>query len=64
MGGVALNCVANSIIARDHYPNLWILPNPGDAGSSLGSAARIYGRKVNWIHTFFFHQDIYDATPR
>ena len=52
MGGVALNCVANSIIARDHYPNLWILPNPGDAGSSLGSAAYVYGEHINWTSPF------------
>ena len=30
-GGVALNCVANSLVVEE-YPNLWILPNPGDAG--------------------------------
>jgi len=52
MGGVALNCVANSIIARDYYPNLWILPNPGDAGSSLGCAAYVYGEHVNWTSPF------------
>ena len=52
MGGVALNCVANSIIARDYYPKLWILPNPGDAGSSLGSAAYFYGKHINWTSPF------------
>ena len=52
MGGVALNCVANSIIVRDHYPNLWILPNPGDAGSSLGSAAYVFGEHINWTSPF------------
>ena len=52
MGGVALNCVANSIIALDHYPNLWILPNPGDAGSSLGSAAYVFGEHINWTSPF------------
>ncbi len=52
MGGVALNCVANSIIARDHYPKLWILPNPGDAGSSLGCAAYLFGEHVNWKTPF------------
>ena len=50
-GGVALNCVANEKIARD-WDDIWIMPNPGDAGSSLGSAARVYGRKINWVHTF------------
>jgi len=45
MGGCALNCVANSKI-KDK--NIWIMPNPGDAGSSLGAAARHYGKKLNW----------------
>ena len=56
MGGVALNCVANSIIAEKHYPKLWIMPNPGDAGSSLGSAAYVYGDKVNFEQCFIGHE--------
>jgi len=63
MGGVALNCVANSIIARDYYPNLWILPNPGDAGSSLGCAAYVFGEHVNW-KTPFTGYDIEGRYPR
>ena len=51
-GGVALNCVANSIIAKEYYPSLWIIPNPGDAGSSLGCAAYLHGKHVNWNNTF------------
>lgn len=47
MGGVALNCVANSRIA-DLGKNIWIMPNPGDCGSSLGAAALEYGRKLKW----------------
>ena len=47
MGGVALNCVANSKLG-DIFDNIWIMPNPGDAGSSLGAAALAYGKKVNW----------------
>ena len=35
MGGCALNCVANSIAYR-FFQNVWIMPNPGDAGSSVG----------------------------
>lgn len=46
MGGVALNCVANSKLGS--FGNVWIMPNPGDAGSSLGAAALAYGRKLNW----------------
>ena len=36
MGGCALNCVANSKITH-YWDNVWIMPNPGDAGSSVGS---------------------------
>jgi len=35
MGGCALNCSANSI-AYDYFKNVWIMPNPGDAGSAIG----------------------------
>jgi len=47
MGGVALNCVANSRIAA-LGKNMWIMPNPGDCGSSLGAAALAYGKKLKW----------------
>lgn len=37
-GGVALNCKANTQIAEDcSFENIWIMPNPGDAGSSMGA---------------------------
>jgi carbamoyltransferase len=36
MGGCALNCLANPI-AYKHYDQTWIMPNPGDAGSAIGS---------------------------
>lgn len=36
MGGCALNCVANPI-AYEHYEKVYIMPNPGDAGSSIGA---------------------------
>ena len=47
MGGVALNCVANSYL-RQLWNNVWIMPNPGDCGSSLGAAALSYGKRLNW----------------
>lgn len=50
-GGCALNCVANSSISKV-FDNIWIMPNPGDAGSSLGSAALTYGKKLNWKGPF------------
>ena len=37
-GGCALNCVANSKILKNYAHRIWIMPNPGDAGSSLGCA--------------------------
>ena len=41
MGGVALNCVANSRLFN-YFDKVHIMPNPGDAGSSLGAAALHY----------------------
>lgn len=54
MGGVALNCVANREVVRTWQAlkgegaNVWIMPNPGDAGSSLGAALAVHGRRVTW----------------
>lgn len=53
MGGVALNCVTNSMLGN--FGNIWIMPNPGDAGSSLGAAALAYGRKLNWKTAYLGH---------
>lgn len=47
MGGCALNCVANSNITGD-WENVWIMPNPGDAGSSIGAVAAHIGEQVTW----------------
>jgi len=55
MGGVALNCVANARIG-DIYDNIWIMPNPGDAGSSLGAAALAHGGRLNWRDAFLGHE--------
>lgn len=51
-GGVALNCVANTKLHQQCKGNLWIFPNPGDAGGSLGAAALAYGKKVKWEHPY------------
>ena len=50
-GGVALNCLANRNLG-DYFENIWIMPCPGDAGSSLGAAALAYGGRVNWQDAF------------
>lgn len=53
-GGVALNCVANARLGR-YWDDIWIMPNPGDAGSSLGAAAMAYGGRINWRDAFLGH---------
>jgi carbamoyltransferase len=50
-GGVALNCLANRLLGN-FYDNIWIMPNPGDAGNSLGAACLGYGKRVNWTNAF------------
>lgn len=55
MGGVALNCLANRNLG-DYFNNIWIMPNPGDAGSSLGAAALAFGRQVNFNTAFLGHK--------
>ena len=35
-GGCALNCSANPMAYR-FFENVWIMPNPGDAGSAIGA---------------------------
>ena len=35
MGGCALNCAANSL-AYKYFDNVWIMPDPSDAGSAIG----------------------------
>ena len=51
MGGVALNCVANSRLGQI-YDKIWIMPNPGDAGSSIGAAALAFGQRLRWRDAF------------
>jgi carbamoyltransferase len=54
MGGVALNCSANRLLG-EHFDNLWIMPCPGDAGSSLGAAALAFKRKIHWRNAYLGH---------
>jgi carbamoyltransferase len=50
-GGVALNCLANRLLGK-YFHDIWIMPNPGDAGNSLGAAALGYGKKIHWTDAF------------
>lgn len=54
MGGVALNCAANARIGN-YFDNIWIMPCPGDAGSSLGAAALAIGCRINWRSAYLGH---------
>jgi carbamoyltransferase len=47
MGGCALNASANTMLWKI-FDDIWIMPNPGDAGSSLGSALAILNKHVKW----------------
>jgi carbamoyltransferase len=60
-GGVALNCLANRNLG-DYFENIWIMPCPGDAGSSVGAAALAYGKQVNW-HNAYLGQEIRGEYP-
>ena len=51
MGGCALNCSANTKL-WNIFNDVWIMPNPGDAGSSLGAAAALYGKHINWSNPY------------
>jgi len=44
MGGCALNCLANRHTGN-FFDNTWIMPNPGDAGSAIGS---VLAKHPNW----------------
>jgi carbamoyltransferase len=45
-GGVALNCVANSRIAREGpFARVWVQPAAGDAGTALGGALLLSARE-------------------
>ena len=54
-GGVALNCLANRNLGT-YFENIWIMPCPGDSGSSLGAAALAYGGRVEWRDAYLGHR--------
>ena len=55
-GGVALNCAANRKLANlGLFDNIWIIPNPGDAGSSLGCIAASEKQFIQWKNPFLGH---------
>jgi carbamoyltransferase len=51
MGGCALNCAANSSIVKD-WNDVWIMPNPGDAGSSIGAVLAHKKQHMEMPHVY------------
>jgi carbamoyltransferase len=55
-GGVALNCAFNGLLATmDLFDDIWIMPNPGDAGSALGCALAELREFVPWAGPYLGH---------
>jgi carbamoyltransferase len=54
MGGVALNCLANRNLG-EYFEKIWIMPAPGDAGSSIGAAAVKLGLPIDFTDAFLGH---------
>lgn len=54
MGGCALNSKANTLL-WNIFDDIWIMPNPGDAGSSLGAALAMYGKHIEWNGPYLGH---------
>jgi len=51
MGGCALNCAANSI-SYNYYEDVWVMPSPGDSGSSLGSVLAHTQKHIDWKNPY------------
>lgn len=64
MGGCALNCVANSrIMSWNRWANVWIMPNPGDAGSAVGAVLGSRSLRIDWPGPYLGYE-ISGAYPR
>ena len=55
MGGCALNASANTRL-WELFSDVWIMPNPGDSGSSLGAAAAALGSHLVWKGPYLGNQ--------
>ena len=48
------SCLANRRLG-EYFENVWIMPCPGDAGSSLGAAALAHGGRINFNSAYLGH---------
>lgn len=55
MGGCTLNCVANPI-AYKYFEDVWIMPNPGDAGSAVGCVLAKTQKRISFDTAFTGHK--------
>jgi carbamoyltransferase len=56
-GGVALNCVCNSRLANESgFDNIWIMPNPGDAGNSLGTILNKTRQHIEFLSPYLGYE--------
>lgn len=61
-GGVALNCVANSVLWNENiFENIWVQPAAGDAGGSLGAALASYYLQNEKPRHFTTHNSAQDS---
>ena len=51
MGGCALNCSANHLTYK-YFNDVWIMPNPGDAGSAIGAVLAQKKEHMPMDHAF------------
>ena len=54
MGGCALNCSANHL-GYKYFDNVWIMPNPGDAGSAVGAVLAKTKHHIRCTNSFLGH---------
>lgn len=59
MGGCALNCLANNV-AFGLFDEVWIMPNPGDAGSAVGAVLADFKHHIEWTDSYLG----YNIEPR
>lgn len=60
-GGCALNCSANST-AYQCFDNVWIMPNPGDAGSAIGAVLAKQAYHMEWQGPYLGYDMGYSST--
>jgi len=63
MGGCALNCAANHI-AFKYFDCVWIMPAPGDSGSSIGAVLADRKQHINWTGPYLGYDIGHTTTDR